>query len=103
MKKSFITLGPGCEDDQLLASLVMSKHFYLFVLMLYVPVNNFQSCRLHVVTNPCHTGLNQYQAEDKVSFSRTQHSDSGESLSSDPSTFCLTLYQLSHCTLHRWK
>ena len=44
MKKSFITSGPGCEDDQLLASLVMSKHFYLFVLMLYVPVNNFQSC-----------------------------------------------------------
>ena len=32
-----------------------------------------------VRTFSCLFGLNQYQAEDKVSCSRTQHSDSGES------------------------
>ena len=44
-------------------------------------------------------GLNQYQAADKVSCAKTQHSDSanGEAQTSNPSITSLTLYQLSHC------
>ena len=47
-------------------------------------------------------GLNQYKAADKVSCSRTQHSDSagGEARPSKPSIPSLTGYQLSHCTPH---
>ena len=33
----------------------------------------------HVKMISCLPGLNQYEAEDKMSFSRTQHSASGES------------------------
>ena len=62
----------------------------LFVLMLYIPLNNFSvTCREDFLP-----GLNQYQAVDKVSCSRTQHSDSGESPTSNPSIPSLTLYQL---------
>ena len=40
----------------------------------------------------CLSGLNHYLAEDKVSSSRTQHSDSSESRTRDPSISSLTLY-----------
>ena len=47
----------------------------------------------HVWTIACLPGLNQYQAADKVSCSRTQHSDSGESRTGNPLIPSLNLYQ----------
>ena len=38
----------------------------------------------HVGMIPCLPGLNQCKAADKVSWSRTQNSDSGESQTSHP-------------------
>ena len=45
-------------------------------------------------------GLNQCYAADKVSYSRTQHSDSAgnEAWTSNSSITSLMLYQLGHCT-----
>ena len=49
-------------------------------------------------------GLNQYKEADKVSCSRTQHSDSagGETQTSNPSIPTLRLYQLSCCPSPVW-
>ena len=68
----------------------------LFVVMLYVPVNNFSVMSRCMVS--CIPWLNQYLAADKVSCSRTTHRDSFEartqsfdpqstSLSSEPMPF----------------
>ena len=51
----------------------------------------------HVKTIFCLPGLNPYQAEDKVSCSRTQHSASVETRTKDPLILSLTL---SHCPPH---
>ena len=67
----------------------------LFVLMLYVPFNNFS-----VISGRFLSRLNQCEAADKVSCSRTQHSDSGESRTYNPSIPSLTLYELIHCAPH---
>ena len=66
--------------------------FCLFVLILLSQSTIFQSCWDG-------SSLNQYWAADKVSCSRTQHSDSagGETRTSNPSIPSLTLYHLSHC------
>ena len=47
-------------------------------------------------------GLNQYEAVDKVSCSRTQPSDSTgcEARTNNPLIPSLTLYQLNHCAPH---
>ena len=47
----------------------------LIVLLLYTPVNNFQSCQ----NNFLFSWVEPEQRADKVSCSRTQHSDPGES------------------------
>ena len=69
------------------------KVSFCFFLFLYVPVNNV------LVKWTGLPGLNQYKSEDKVSCSRTQHSDSAgsETRTSNPSITSPTLYQLSHC------
>ena len=55
----------------------------------------------HVKTISFLPRLNQYNAADKMCFALTQHCDSGESRTSNPSIPSLTLYQLSHCAAKR--
>ena len=55
-------------------------------------------------SNSCLPGLNQYLAEDRVSYSRTQDSASSESQTRNPWIPSVTFYQQSHsvgttCTL----
>ena len=69
-------------------------HMLKFVLKLYASSQQFFS---HIGMFSCLPGLNQYYAADTVSCSSTQHGDSGESQTSNPSILSLTLHQLSHC------
>ena len=58
-----------------------------------------QQFNSHFWAISCLPGLKKYLTADKVSCSKTQHSDSGESRTSNPSIPSLTLYPLSHCAL----
>ena len=79
-----------CRSFIFQTSFPMVQLFCVFVLVLYVPVNNFSVISGRVPV------LNHYGAEDKEYFSMTRHSVSGGRPTSDSSTPGLTLYQLCH-------
>ena len=66
----------------------------LLVLMLYVPVNMFQSCRVNFLSSWVEPVLS--------TCSRTQHSDSAGGGTCNPLIPSLRLYQLSHCALLKY-
>ena len=47
-------------------------------------------------------GLNQYQARNNVSYSRTQHSDAGEAKTRGPSVSSQALYHWATALLGDW-
>ena len=54
----------------------------VFLLIVYVPVIIFQSCPDGL------SGFDQYLAEDRVYFSRTQRNATAESVIASPLKFC---------------